>query len=268
MDSIFGRVRAQASSPGYWNGRDDALDWKRPATAGGDGFRLAQATFLTPETRAAIVALGDLRGRRLLELACAQGYGSLELARRGADVTGVDLAERRCAIARREASGCDRSTRPRFCSARVERLPFADASFDVVFCRDVLMYAEPRRVLEECHRVLAPGGRAVFVESLEGHAVLRWFRRRTSPPEYLAFTRHLGWAELARLAAPFERRDARPHHLLAPAAFACLFVLRSVALYRLALAVLQPLDAVLLRAVPGLARFAWRATLVLERPPG
>jgi len=259
-------VTVQVSSHGYWNGRDDAVDWKQPARAGDDGFRLAQTTFLTPETRAAIASLGDLRGRRLLDLACAQGYGSLELARLGADVTGVDLAERRCATARHEAARRDLRPAPRFCSARAERLPFVDGSFDVVFCRDVLMYAEPQIVLEECHRVLAPGGRAAFVESLDGHWALRWFRRRTSPPEYLAFTRHLRWAEVERLAAPFTRRDVRAYHLLAPAAFACLFLLRSVVLYSLALSVLRPLDSALLCAFPGLARFAWRATVLLERP--
>ena len=145
-------------------------------------------------------------------------------------------------------------------------MPFADRSFDLVFCRDVLMYADPRTVLAECHRVLVPGGRAAFVESLDGHAGLRWFRRRTSPAEYLRFTRHLTWAEMQRLVWPFARREVRAHHLLAQASFACLFVLRSAALHRLVLRILAPLDAALLRAVPGLARFAWRATLVVERP--
>jgi SAM-dependent methyltransferase len=255
-----------ASSAGYWNGREDALDWKRPRRTGGDGLRLAREAFWTPDTRFAVAALGDLGGQRLLELACAQGYGSLELVERGADVTGIDLAERRCAAAKDAATRLAPGSRPRFCTARAERLPFADRSFDVVFCRDVLMYADPRTVLAECHRVLVPGGRAAFVESLDGHAGLRWFRRRTSPAEYLEFTHHLSWAEMQRLVWPFARRELRAHHLLAQASFACLFVLRSAALYRLALRILAPLDAALLRAVPGLARFAWRATLVVERP--
>jgi SAM-dependent methyltransferase len=40
------------------------------------------------------------------------------------------------------------------------RLPFADASFDVVFCKQVLEHVrDPRLVLGEVARVLAPGGR-------------------------------------------------------------------------------------------------------------
>ncbi len=250
----------------YWNERDDAVDWKRRAAPGQNGLRLAAATFRTPETRAAIASLGELRGRRLLEIACAQGYGSIDLAAHGADVTAIDLAERRCAVAASTAGRLPAADRPRFCAARAERLPFADATFELMFCRDVLMYADPATVLAECHRVLIPGGRAAFVESLDGHAALRWFRRRTSPRTYLDFTRHLRWAEVERLGAPLVRYDLRAHHLLAPAAFACLFVLRSAALFRFSLAALAPIDELLLRAFPGLARFAWRATVLLERP--
>jgi ubiquinone/menaquinone biosynthesis C-methylase UbiE len=254
------------SGAGYWNGREDALDWKRPRRSRDDGQRLARESFWTPETDLAVSALGDLRGKRMLEIACAQGYGSLELAARGALVTGVDLAERRCAAATRAAAGVEPGARPRFLAARAEALPFASGSFDLVFCRDVLMYAEPRSVLSECYRVLAPGGRAAFVESLDGHAGLRWFRRRTSPSEYLAFTHHLSWAEMEQLVWPFTRRELRAHHLLAQASFGFLFVLRSTALHRAALRLFAPIDAWLLGVAPKLARFAWRATLVVERP--
>ena len=63
------------SSAGYWNRREDALDWKRTRVARGDGLRLARETFWTPDTRLAVAALGDLGGQRLLELACAQDVG-------------------------------------------------------------------------------------------------------------------------------------------------------------------------------------------------
>jgi SAM-dependent methyltransferase len=259
-------VSAATTQARYWNGRVDPVDWKRRGTPGVDRPQLAAAAFRTPETIAAIAGLGDLRGRRLLEIACAQGYGSIDLAGLGADVTGIDLAERRCAIAGRAAGALPTARRPRFCAARAERLPFADGAFDLVFCRDVLMYADPTAVLHECHRVLVPGGRAALVESLDGHAALRRFRRLTSPPSYLAFTRHLRWSEVERLGPPLVRREVRAHHVLAALAFAGLFVLRSPRVFRLALAVLSPLDRLLLGAFPGLARFAWRATLLLERP--
>jgi SAM-dependent methyltransferase len=43
-------------------------------------------------------------------------------------------------------------------------LPFPGGVFDVVYAHGVLQYAaQPRRIVEESHRVLAPGGQAVFM---------------------------------------------------------------------------------------------------------
>ena len=48
-------------------------------------------------------------------------------------------------------------------AARGERLPFADASFDLVLCDNVVDHAEsPRRIVSELSRVLAPGGLLYF----------------------------------------------------------------------------------------------------------
>jgi len=44
-----------------------------------------------------------------------------------------------------------------------ERLPFPDNTFDLVYAHGVVQYtADPRRLVEECRRVLKPGGEAVF----------------------------------------------------------------------------------------------------------
>jgi SAM-dependent methyltransferase len=49
----------------------------------------------------------------------------------------------------------------RLITARIEELPFPDASFDLVSATGVLEYAEVPRALAELARVLRPGGRAV-----------------------------------------------------------------------------------------------------------
>jgi SAM-dependent methyltransferase len=44
-----------------------------------------------------------------------------------------------------------------------ERLPFPDGSFDLVFAHGVVQYTvDPGRLVNECHRVLRPGGEAIF----------------------------------------------------------------------------------------------------------
>jgi SAM-dependent methyltransferase len=250
----------------YWNGRLDPLDWKRACEVpSGERWRLAHDTFLDPATRDGIAALGDLAGRHVLEIGCGQGYGSLHLALRGARVTGIDLSERRCAIARESAGRAGANVEPRFCAASGERLPFPDRCFDRLFCRDVLMYAEPRRLLDEALRVLGDGGRAAFVESLAGNPLLRAYRRLTSPRDYARFTRHLRWTEMRALAEPAHVASLRAYYLGSQVAFLGLFALGSRAAHETLLRALAPLDRWLLDHMPFLAHGAWRATLVLRK---
>lgn len=261
---MIGRVGAGADHGPrlnrYWNQRLDPLDWKRVREpAGRREWERAFATFLAPDTRDAIELLGDLRGKRLLDLGCGTGQGSLHLARRGADVVGVDVSDRRAGVARGSVER-PQPGRTSFCAAQAERLPFADRSFDLIFARDVLMYADPRAAAGECRRVLVPGGRAVFVEALGGNPLFRLFRRATSPAEYRSLTHHLRWQEMASVGRPLVLVSVRGYYVLSVLAFACLFVLGSVSLYTRLLAWLAPLDRWLLGRFPFLARGAWRAS--------
>lgn len=79
------------------------------------------------------------------------------LARRGWSISGVDASAEMVEAARArlpEAAGD-------LVVAEIERLPFADASFDVVVATGVLEYARVEEALADLARVLRPGGRAV-----------------------------------------------------------------------------------------------------------
>lgn len=251
----------------YWNARLDPMDWHRarPHTDRGR-WKLAFETFLSPDTRDAIQWLGDLRGRRVLELGSGHGYGSLHLARSGAHVVGLDLSERRCAAARRETARVPSAGSAGFCAGQALHLPFADESFDAIFSRDVLMYAPPNGVARECHRVLAPGAPVAFVESLAGNPLMGAFRRLNSSEDYRNLTRHLHWDEMARLGEGLECERAQPYYLLSLAAFFALFSLGSVAGYRVLLKLFFNLDRVMLERLPLFAPLAWRGTALYRKP--
>lgn len=92
-------------------------------------------------------------GRRVLDAACGEGYGSAILAAAGAEsVTGADREEDVVAHAR-ERYGLE------FVAADVARLPFGDDAFDLVVSFETIEHVpDPEGVLAELRRVLAPGG--------------------------------------------------------------------------------------------------------------
>ncbi len=101
------------------------------------------------------------RGRLVLEVGCGAGVDLVRFARGGAVVAGVDLA--RSAIDLATANFDQQGLSADLRVADGEHLPFPDGSFDLVFAHGVVQYtANPERLVEECRRVLKPGGEAIF----------------------------------------------------------------------------------------------------------
>ena len=98
---------------------------------------------------------GDLTGIRVLEVGAGSGRDSLDLVRRGARVWVVDYTPTALRLVGRQPGG---ERLGRVCGDAF-RLPFADASFDIVFHQGLLEhFREPRGLLTENARVLRPGG--------------------------------------------------------------------------------------------------------------
>jgi len=108
-----------------------------------------------------LVDFDGYRGRSVLEVGCGAGVDLARFAKGGAEVTGVDLAPSAIELAR--ANFSQQGLRGRFEVADGEHLPFPDNSFDLVYAHGVVQYtANPRQLVEECRRVVKPGGEAVF----------------------------------------------------------------------------------------------------------
>ena len=158
-------------------------------------------------------------GERILELACGAGglgLAAAALVGAGGEVVVSDVAEEMTRIAERRAreAGLD-NVRARVLD--LEEIDEADATFDVVLCREGLMFAvEPARALTEIHRVLRPGGR--FAASV-------WASRERNP--WLAVVMDAVAAEVGSpmpppgLPGPFALEDAdRLRGLVVDAGFA------------------------------------------------
>ena len=108
-----------------------------------------------------LVKFDGYRGRDVLEVGCGAGVDLARFARGGAHVTGIDLTPSGIELA--TANFEQQGLAGDFRVASGEALPFADDSFDLVYAHGVVQYtANPQRLVEECRRVLRPGGEAVF----------------------------------------------------------------------------------------------------------
>ena len=118
----------------------------------------------------------------VLEVAPGPGFLAIELAKRGFDVTGVDISRTFVEIAQRNAAAA--GVMPRFELGDAAALPIADASVDFVICRAAFKnFSRPVPALAEMRRVLRKGGTALLIDmrrdvSMNGNQAL--YRRAGS----------------------------------------------------------------------------------------
>jgi ubiquinone/menaquinone biosynthesis C-methylase UbiE len=101
---------------------------------------------------------------KILEVAPGPGYFAIELARLGGyQIIGLDISKTFVEIAQRNAAQAGAPVEFRLGSA--SDMPFESNQFDFIFCRAAFKnFSEPVKALEEMHRVLKPGGRALIVD--------------------------------------------------------------------------------------------------------
>ena len=93
---------------------------------------------------------------RILDAGCGTGYGASQLRERWPDahITGIDFAPSMLAVARNKVDCCR--------VADIEKLPFAENSFDLWWSSLSIQWCNTHTVFCEAARVLAPEGRLAF----------------------------------------------------------------------------------------------------------
>ncbi len=109
--------------------------------------------------------IGDLQGKKVLDLGAGTGFLSVLLALHGAEVIAIDVAEDALIIGRRRAELSGVSHAVKFQQMSCELLEFADQSLDIVTGLFVLHHLDLDKVGPEICRVLKPGGKAIFLET-------------------------------------------------------------------------------------------------------
>ena len=229
--------------------------------SGGDPAALAEHDYRTFQADLFAYVdgeLGDLSGKRVLEVGPGLGLDTLRLLGKGAEVWSVDLSAASLHIVRDRCRAAGFGDRVHPVQMNGERLALPDAGFDVVYVQCTLMHADWPVVVRECRRVLRPGGRAVFVEPLRHHPAVAIYRAtlsacKGSQPHYLS------WWDFARIGRLFRRGKRRPFYFLSPGTL----VVRRTPLEAPLRRVLKTADGALLR-LPPLRPFAWYIAGVYE----
>jgi 2-polyprenyl-3-methyl-5-hydroxy-6-metoxy-1,4-benzoquinol methylase len=146
----------------YWDARPCNLRHSPKPVGSRDYFDEVEARkyFVEPH----ILTFADFsrwRGKRILEIGCGIGTGTISFAQHGAIVTAVDLSAKSLAIAQQRAKVFGLSHRIAFYQANAEQLSstLPVERYDLVYSFGVIHHSpNPNRVLAEIRHYLEPGG--------------------------------------------------------------------------------------------------------------
>lgn len=146
--------------------------------------------------------LSPLHGRRVLDVGCGGGILTDSMARKGANVLGIDLSAKALRVAQLHALEAQ-TPRVEYCEVSVEALAAEQpASFDVVTCMEMLEHVpNPDSVVRACAQLVKPGG-WVFFSTINRNA--KAFMLAIVGAEYVLGMLPRGTHEYAKFIRPSE----------------------------------------------------------------
>ncbi|MBS0390929.1 MAG: bifunctional 2-polyprenyl-6-hydroxyphenol methylase/3-demethylubiquinol 3-O-methyltransferase UbiG [Proteobacteria bacterium] len=153
--------------------------------------------------------LSPLEGQNVLDVGCGGGILSDSMARKGAEVTGIDLASKALRVARLHALEAQ-TPRVQYREISAEELAQqSPAAFDTVTCMEMLEHVpDPQSVVMACARLVKPGG-WVFFSTINRSAAA--FALAIVGAEYLLKILPQGTHEYAKFIRPSELAAACRH---------------------------------------------------------
>ncbi|MFC1669729.1 class I SAM-dependent methyltransferase [Spirochaetota bacterium] len=131
-----------------------------------------------PENRYIIDKIGNLKGKKLLELGCGAGEASVYLAKKGADVTATDLSGGMLRVVEKLASRNKVKVKTKKCPSY--KLDFPDNYFDVVYAANLLHHVDIENTIKEVNRVLKNKGIFASWDPISHNPIINIYRRIAS----------------------------------------------------------------------------------------
>jgi SAM-dependent methyltransferase len=239
--------------------------------------RTANEACTAPEMRYITQRLGDIRGKRLLDVGCGLGEASVYFALMGANVTSSDLSQGMLDAACRLAQANNVCVTPHIAAAEDLKLP-PDALFDIIYAGNLLHHVDIEQTLSRIKPHLAPEGVVVTWDPLAYNPVINVYRAMAAdvrtPDEHplkwtdiQLFRKHFGNVEtryfwlttliIFLIMALIQRRNPNKERFWK-------VVVQEGGKWRWLYLPLERLDRILLKIFPPLRLLCWNVVIVCK----
>jgi ubiquinone/menaquinone biosynthesis C-methylase UbiE len=130
----------------------------------------------SPEYKEVITSLGNIKGKKILNLGSGLGEEAVYLALKEAKVTAIDISTHMLIATRKLAKKYKVEKKISYRVMDAEKLKFKKNTFDAIVGCNILHHVNIRKTIKEARRVLKPKGVAVFSEPLVYNPIINVYR--------------------------------------------------------------------------------------------
>ena len=245
----------KSNQAGYW---DKIIDPKNIKDSEEVLFNLSEEMeyYRTPAQEYAYHLMGDLHGKRVLEIGCGLGVNSVILMEKGAKISAIDISLKRLETVQKVFQEYKIAGIQLYCASG-ESLPFQSNCFDIVYANAVMIHLDKDQTYSEIQRVLKPGGRVILVEPMKYHPLVNLYRWTLAPQAWKVIADYFISADFVRFGTYFQKTTHQEFFLFGFLAFFWEFGLRNMIIFRTKLKILNCIDQWLFKIIPGLSKIAW-----------
>jgi 2-polyprenyl-3-methyl-5-hydroxy-6-metoxy-1,4-benzoquinol methylase len=200
--------------------------------------------------------LGNIEGKRILDVGCGVGRLSFYLASKGADVTGIDLSNNFIKHCKEMATKLKLTLNFKEMNAQLPEFP--EESFDIIVGSRIIHHLPDIKLfLGECKRLLKKGGYIVFIEPLKKNPIVQLNRKFFAPK---ARTRHehpLLMSDVMIARDIFGNIQHYEYFLLSPLAMFFNRIVRKESLFKLSYKLLNSIESPLYK-IHYLGQYCWQ----------
>lgn len=249
--------------------------WAGSEDLDGIDVRAAGEACTAPEMRFISRRLGNIAGKRLLDIGCGLGEASVYFALKGARVTSSDLSQGMLDATCRLASLYGVEVQPHLASAEEMGLP-PDAKFDIIYAGNLLHHVDIDQTLARISPHVAPDGLVVTWDPLAYNPAINAYR--TMATEVRTEDEHpLKWSDIQLFRKHFKVVETNYFWLTTLAIFVIMaivqrrnpnkerfwkVVVQEGDKWRRLYEPLEALDRVLLKVLPPLRLLCWNVVVV------
>ena len=236
--------------------RNEELHYNRKKLHSGNIIDLEDESFFKRVNQKFIRMLGNVKGKKILDIGCGRGNLSFYLAQKGAHVVGIDLSKNFIDFCKNEMKRLNLEIDFRIMNAQIP--DFEDGSFDlIVGSRIVHHLPDIELFFRECRRILKMKGHIIFIEPLKKNPIVNMNRKYLKPKERTFYEHPLFLSEVKIAKKVFGNIQHAEYYIISPSAILFKRFFKNSKIFRIIYKVLQLIE-IPLYEIEFLRHYCWQ----------